>query len=171
MREEVFDTKAPSRSLPKTISLRTDMSASKKRIWFILGAVIIAGVAVCAAVFLDEAPSSDPTKLTAYVNRHESELIALAAQYPNEYREISSLLGIKSVDTRLDDVCYGFSWSYWTPEGTKFLYYADDDMIESDGYTFSDSAFTDGLGANGQGYIKCTKLKQNWYFIESYIPT
>ena len=159
---------APSR---KTICMRMNMSASKKRLWIILAVAVVAGVAVCAVVVLADTPSSDPAKLTAYVNRHESELIELATQYPNEYREISSFSSLKSVDTRWDDVCYGFSWSYEIPEGSKFLYYTDDDVLESLGYTFKDSACIDGLGANGQGYIKCLRLKQNWFFIESYYPT
>ncbi len=164
-------SKAPSRALPKTIFRRKDMGASKKRLWIVLAAAVVACVAICTVFFLADAPSNDPAKLTAYINRHESELIGLAAQYPNEHREINSFHGVKSVDTRFDHTCYGFSWSYEMPEGSKFLYYVDDDILESGGYTFSDSAYIDGLGANGQGYIKCTKLKQNWYYIESYFPT
>ncbi len=147
------------------------MGASKKRLWIVLVAAVVACVAIRAVFFLADAPSSDPAKLTAYINRHESELMELAAQYPNEYKEINSFHGVKSVDTRFGHTCYGFSWSYWTPEGSKFLYYAHDDMLELHGYTFSDSVCIDGMGANGQGYIKCLRLKQNWFFIESYIPT
>ena len=147
------------------------MSASKKRFGAVFAAAAIICVLVCAIAVVSDRPPRDAKKLAAYIDRHAPELIALAKQYPNQYMDISRFSSLKSIDTRFDDVRYGFSWSYDVPEGQSFLYYAEDDMLHYDAWSFADSTRIDGLGINGQGYINCIRLRENWYFLECYLPT
>lgn len=126
---------------------------------------------ICVVVVITKSPSKDQAKLTEYINKHEEELIKLADQYPNQYKDLDGYLGIKTIDTRTDSACYHFSWSNDIPEGGSFIYYSSDGVIEVSGHSFAESSFIDGLGINGKGYIKCVLLKQNWFFVEYYLPT
>ena len=126
---------------------------------------------ICVVFVMTKSPSKDQAKLTEYINKHEEELIKLADQYPNQYKDLDGYLGIKTIDTRTDSACYHFSWSNDIPEGGSLIYYASDGVIEISGHSFADSSFIDGLGINGKGYIKCVLLKQNWFFVEYYLPT
>ncbi len=146
--------------------------ASKKQVFFVTGIIIVACAIVCTILTISgKSPSKDPEKLTEYINKHETELVELATQNPNQKKSINNFLGIDSIDTRTDDVCFSFSWSFDIPEGGCFLYYARDGILENSGFSFTDSAYIDGLGIRGNGYIKCIKLKQNWFYIEYNIPT
>ena len=146
--------------------------ASRKRVILILAGIVIISAIICTILILSgKAPSNDPAELTAYIDKHESELIALAAQYPDQHKSLNNYFGLKSIDTRTDVVRYSFSWSYDIPEGGSFLYYARDGILENSGCSFTDSAYIDGLGIRGNGYIKCIKLRPNWFFIAYNIPT
>ena len=151
--------------------MRTIM-VSKKRDFLIMGAIVLVCALVCTILIISgKSPSKDPKKLTEYINKHESELIELTTHYPEQYKSISNYLGIDSIDTRTKDVRFSFSWSFDIPEGGSFLYYSKDGILENSGYSFNDSAYIDGLGIRGNGYINCIKLKQNWFFVEYNIPT
>ena len=148
------------------------MTLSKKRVYIYLAAIVLVCAVICTIIILsDKSPSRDPVELAKYVNKHESELIELAKQYPDRYANINHDLGVKSIDTRGKDVRYCFSWSFDLPEGESVLYYASDGVVEFSDYTFTDNATIEGLGVNGKGYIQCTLLKPNWFFIECNIPT
>ena len=165
-KKSIFKTKAGEYAfMPKRID-------SRKRVILILAGIVIISAIICTILILSgKAPSNDPAELTAYIEKHESELIALAAQYPDQHKSLNNYFGLKSIDTRTDDVRYSFSWSYDIPEGGSFLYYARDGILENSGYSFTDSAYIDGLGIRGNGYIKCIKLRPNWFFIAYNIPT
>ena len=139
--------------------------------------VFISLVVVCAAAVLlmnhlSSVPSRDSASLSDYVYKHEASLIELIANYPNQYRKLNGHLGIEAIDTREEAcTCFIFPWSYDIAEGSSYLYYACDGVLEILDYTVTDTTYIDGLGINGRGYINCTMLKQNWFFVESYLPT
>ena len=120
---------------------------------------------------LSRAPSGNPESLADYIQRHEAALIELTAAYPDQYRRLSGRFGLEAIDTRGDSACFIFPWAYDIPADCRYLYYADDGVLEISGYSFFETACIDGLGINGQGYICCTMLRPNWFFVESYIPT
>ena len=150
---------------------RKEMHISRKRIVVVFIVVLFLVAACCASVLLFVRPSKDVISLTKYVNEHESELIYLVRKYPNQYKALNNYIGVEAVDTRDEDICFIFSWSFNIPEGGSFLYYADDGILETLGFSFVADTSIDGLGLRGDGYIKCVMLKQNWFFIEYNIPT
>ena len=121
-------------------------------------------------ISISKEPCPNKDSLTEYLNKHEKWLLELANDYPGISKTVNTF-GLKSIDTRSNDILYTFSWSFAVAEGWAFLYYADDGVLENSGYTFTDDAYIDGLGINGKGYIKCTRLKENWFFVEGMIPT
>ena len=127
-------------------------------------------ISVFLMILIRKEPYPDKDSLTRYLNKHEQRLLELASDHPDTYKNVNAF-GIKSIDTRSDDVEYTFSWSFDVAEGGKFLYYASDGILENSGYTFTDDEYIDGLGINGKGYIQCTRLKENWFFVEYMIPT
>lgn len=147
------------------------MSISRKRIWVVFTIVILLIAVYCVYVMLFVTPSRDAVKLAKYVDKHESELIDLAGKYPNQYEKLNNYLGVIAIDTREDDICFAFSWSFDIPEGGSFLYFSDDGILDTLGYSFIEDTYIDGLGITGQGYIRCFRLDQNWFFVEHNIPT
>ena len=147
------------------------MLAPRKHIWILITVVILLVATYCASTMLFVAPSKEAADLTKYISEHESELINLIEKYPGQYRRVNNHTGIKAIDTRDDDSCFIFSWSFDLPEGGSFVYFADDGVLEILGFSFTEDTHVEGLGLGGQGYIKCVMLKQNWFFIEYNIPT
>lgn len=147
------------------------MIISKKRIGVAFIVVMLLIAIYCAKVMLFVTPSRDAAKLTRYVNEHESELIDLVRKYPSQYKKLNNHIGVEAIDTRDDDICFVFSWSFDIPEGGSFLYFADDGILETLEFSFTEDTYIDGLGLNEQGYIRCVRLKQNWFFVEYNIPT
>ena len=147
------------------------MWLSNKHIRLTIAVVVCILVIVCIIIFMPSAPSRNSAKMKEYVEKHEASLMELATRYPNQSKDVNGTLGVRSLDTRNGNACFIFPWSYDILEGYSYLYYAADGILKIPGYTFSDSAYIDGLGINGQGYIECTMLKQNWFFVEAYIPT
>ena len=138
---------------------------------------LIAVVAVCIALVVCMIqllcpPSRNAADLSDYIQKHEHTLVELAMDYPDQYKRLNGYLGIEAIDTR-EDACAAFSfpWSNDIPEGGSFLYYTENGILENSGYSISDTTRISGLGINGQGYIHCTLLKQNWFFVEYWIPT
>ncbi len=136
----------------------------------LVGCICIFLIGVFLMIAIRKEPYPDKDSLTKYLNKHEQWLLELASSHPDTYKNVNTY-GLKSIDTRSDDICYTFSWSFDVAEGGKFLYYAGDGVLENSGYAFTDDAYIDGLGINGKGYIKCTHLKENWFFVEYMIPT
>ena len=150
---------------------RRRMKLSMKHVRFISALVVCAAGVVLLGCLLCT-PSGNPESLSDYINKHESSLIALTESCPGQYKRLNGWLGIEAVDTREDArTCFIFPWSYELPEGCSFLYYTNNGLLEFSGYSFSDTAYINGLGIDGQGYIHCTMLKRNWFLVESYIPT
>lgn len=137
---------------------------------FLIVCLFVCLIGVFLMISIRKEPYPNKDSLTKYLNKHEKWLLELANDHPDTYESVNTF-GLKSIDTRSDDIRYIFSWTYDIAEGGKYLYYANDGVLENSGYTFTDDAYIDGLGINGKGYIKCTRLKENWFFVESMIPT
>lgn len=136
----------------------------------LIGFLCICLIGVFLTLLIRKEPYPDKDSLTEYLNKHEKWLLELAIDHPDTYESVNTF-GLKSIDTRSGDIRYIFSWTYDIAEGGKYLYYANDGVLENSGYTFTDDAYIDGLGVFGNGYIKCTRLKENWFFVEYMIPT
>lgn len=147
------------------------MFNTKKRISVVFIVVLLLIAVYCANIILFVSPSKDTISLTKYINKHESKLIDLVGKYPNQYKALNNDIGVEAIDTRHDDICFIFSWSFDIPEGGSFLYFADDGILEVEGFSFTEDTYIDGLGITGHGYIRCVRLNQNWFFIEYNIPT
>ncbi len=148
------------------------MKHSKKHIIVFISMAVICVAAVILVICLSSAPSRDSASLSDYVYKHEASLIELTAKYPDQYKKMNGYLGIEAIDTRGEAcICFVYPWSYDILEGSSYLYYSSNGILEISGYSFTDTACINGLGINGQGYINCTMLKQNWFFVESYMPT
>ena len=118
-------------------------------------------VAVAAALILplwlaQRPPSPDPASLRAYIDKNESCLITRA-----ETR--SPVPGPVTAPV--------LSWDSDRPEGGLELWYAESGALEYAGHAFTDTARLEDLGANGQGWIDCVRLKDRWFLIDSYLPT
>lgn len=148
------------------------MKHSKTHIIVFISMAVICVAAVILVICLSSAPSRNSASLSDYVYKHEASLIELTAKYPDQYKKMNGYLGIEAIDTRGEAcTCFIFPWTYYIAEGSSYLYYASDGVLEILDYTVADTTYIDGLGINGQGYINCTMLKQNWFFVESYLPT
>ena len=148
------------------------MKHSMKQMIAFISMTVVCAAAVILIFCSSSVPSRDSASLSDYVYKHEAALIELTANYPNQYKKMNGHLGIKAIDTRGEThTCFIYPWSYDILEGTSYLYYSSNGILEIPGYSFADTACINGLGTNGQGYIHCTKLNQNWFFVESYIPT
>ena len=137
--------------------------------------LISAVVCVVAAVILidiSRMPSRNTASLSDYIKKHESSLIELTTNYPNQYKKLNGYLGIDAIDTRAEGhTDFVFPWSYDISEGSSYLIYTSSGILNVLGDSISDTTCIYGLGINGKGYISCTKIKQNWFFVESYLPT
>ena len=146
------------------------MKLSKKHIWLI-SVIVVCVVAVVLSISLLYKPSRNSTSLSNYIDKHESSLMELITNYPDQYKELNGLLGIYAIDTRNSAFTrFIFPWSFDVPDDS-FLYYTSNGILEISGYSFADSACVNGLGVTGKGYINCTKLNQNWFFVKTFIPT
>lgn len=144
----------------------------KQRLCWIVSMALIALTVggILYIIMSRTSPSRDVDSLIEYIDESGDKLIELAAEYPNRYANID-IYGIVAVDTRGDDIRYVFEWSYDIPYDGCYLYYAADGILQNGEYEFDGDTYIDGLGMNGDGYIKCVKLRDNWFYSEYSIPT
>ena len=125
--------------------------------------------------------------LSNYINDNGTTLLSIASISPNQYiqseeidnSKLTYALGFDliAIDTRGQGIIYYYSWSYSGVETTKYVKYIPDgrlsfgDLILEIPQNENQTMRIDGLGINGEGYIKYHRITDNWYFIEAYLPT
>ncbi len=97
------------------------------------------------------------------------------ADLPLKYRNV--LDGrVRYLDARNGKNVYvHLSGGFDNAEADTLLQYHPDNCYEWGGVVYADlpadGVIAEGLGINGQGYVHCKRLAENWFFVETYFPT
>lgn len=129
-------------------------------------------------------PENMQSVCTADVNRQGEQLRQLMQVYQGEfvdsrhegYRKLDKLLQLKLryADFRNPERCV-FLFDSHILEGGVTLCYCPEDMYVIDNAHVvtaqTDTLRLEGLGIDGSGYTLCVRVCENWFYVESLLPT
>ena len=92
------------------------------------------------------------------------------------YRKLDKLLQLKLryADFRNPERCVFLFDSHILEGGVELCYCPGDRYVIDDAHVVtaqSDALRLEGLGIDGSGYILCVRVCENWFYVESLLPT
>ncbi len=83
-------------------------------------------------------------------------------------------LKLRYADFRNPERCVFLFDSHILEGGVELCYCPEDRYVIDDAYAVtaqSDAIRLEGLGIDGTGYILCVRVCENWFYVESVLPT
>ena len=121
---------------------------------------------------------------TADVIRQGEQLRQLMQVYQGEfvdsrhegYRKLDKLLHLKLryADFRNPERCVFLFDSHILEGGVTLCYCPEDRYVIDDAHVVTaqtDTLRLEGLGIDGSGYTLCVRICENWFYVESLLPT
>lgn len=129
-------------------------------------------------------PEDMQSVCTADVNRQGEQLRQLMQVYQGEfvdsrhegYRKLDKLLQLKLryADFRNPERCVFLFDSHILEGGVTLCYCPEDRYVIDDVHVVTaqtDTIRLEGLGIDGSGYTLCVRVCENWFYVESLLPT
>ena len=129
-------------------------------------------------------PEDMQSVCTADVIRQGEQLRQLMQVYQGEfvdsrhegYRKLDKLLQLKLryADFRNPERCVFLFDSHILEGGVTLCYCPEDRYVIDDAHVVTaqtDTLRLEGLGIDGSGYTLCVRVCENWFYVESLLPT
>lgn len=129
-------------------------------------------------------PEDMQSVCTADVIRQGEQLRQLIQAYQGEfvdsrhegYRKLDKLLQLKLryADFRNPERCVFLFDSHILEGGVTLCYCPEDRYVIDDAHVVTaqtDTIRLEGLGIDGSGYTLCVRVCENWFYVESLLPT
>ncbi|MBE5787533.1 MAG: hypothetical protein E7324_08340 [Clostridiales bacterium] len=148
----------------------------------IVGLMLIIGAVISAACFTGKRDVDWLAICKEKLDKNQDALLLLMAEYQGQFVDMESEAfgsfasffdgGLTCADLR-DPTKAFFSFSVLHPETSKRLLYCPDNrpQIMADLFLEAEEVRLENLGVNQKGYIWCIRLKDGWFYWESYLPT